>query len=1553
MKDSFMFYPEITDNNFSEKLYLKKEFRDTKINESDISEYQQKKKSNEFILDPNQIFLRNYISPDTPYNGILIYHMTGVGKCHKKGTKIIMYDGTIKNVEHIKKDDLLMGDDSTPRTVMSLATGRDKMYDIIYSKNEKYTVNSEHILCLKINNYPELSGLCVKWIYDNQFKENLFNTRKEAIVFYNECLLDNLKNKNIIELSVNDYLKLPSLIKDKLKCYKVPIYFDEKELETDPYLFGIEIIKKKSINHNYKCNSRCNRFNLLRGIINSIGKIINKSVYIKLNNELANNELTNNELANNELTNNELANNENLIEDILFLSRSLGYDSVYDGKKIIIKNYLNMDYDTVKHNSVNSCILKDFKVSYAGYDEYYGFTLDNNCRYLLGDFSVTHNTCTAISIAEGFKKTLKNINKKILVLGNLKSNFIKEIYNFSAEKTKENPEDVVQCTGKEYELGQESLFLTQKQKEKEIQKMIRSYYEFFGYSEFANKIIKDTKGWKGEDDKVDDSVKNFINKYFDDRVIIADEIQNIKTEGQHELSKIIQPILQSIVKYGKNIKLVLMSATPMFDRPDEIIFYLNLLLQNDGRDKINKNDIFNSKDSSLKPGAELILKNAFKGYVSFMRAEKPFVFPFRIYPKNTIVPSYIKYYMSGELIPENKRIKYTKIALSRMHGVQLNTYLYYYEKKLMEGKIKKQNDNINIVEIDETNINSVNNSNKLNGNNKINTNDKPNENNKSQNNNEQTDIDNTNKRLILPELTKISNIVFPVKNMLINNFSNSNNTDKKKKTKNLINKIGSFHKYSIDSELDNGLGGYYKSTKIVGTKKRIKYKYQSHAIFNKDTVNEAPFADEKHLHDYSSKFSEILDNIKKSKGLIFVYSYYIEQGALPFALMLEQNGFDRECVDGEDNLLEYNANSLKKGGKRQFICYKCSNEASNRVHYDTTLKDYHPFKRAKYILFFGKQIDIVKIKKQEALNKFRSNKNKYGEEVKVFIGTKSVSEGLDFQRIRQVHIIDPWYNLSRHEQIIGRAIRKNSHNGLLPEERNVEIYQYAAVLDKDSKYKERETVDLKNYRLAEDKDIIIKSISRILKESAVDCPFFKDLNIVKSNKKVKQITATGEIINIQLSDQPYSTICDYQKNCDYKCDWMPNPRYNYPINTDTYNIKFASNDIEKVKKYIKNLFRENNVYYLKGIENNIKQKYDNIDKIFIYSALEELVNNKNEVIYDKFSRKGYIIYKGDYYIFQPFDLEREELPMIYREYPSSFKPNSVDLEDIDVEYSILNNNVENEVINEKEFIKTFIINIDHTYNEHKDLSIIKNKSYEKQYLLAIIGSCIDKLNINQEILFIKYILKKYILMKLDKNVKQKEKQYDIKYLNEMIEILNINNKLINFYSDIKYDKSKINNNIFVGFIINNEYYIIDSVDKTENIVSTSKTFNFIKCSKEIISKIKYYKDIYKNKKKQKEFNIIYGSISFDKKGFKKFKIVDKSEEEEILTKEKVKSKRSIIKGRICGTYDFKKLNEIRSKLSMYKIDGKRKIEFLCEDIEIFFRLNNILNINNSVWFIEE
>jgi hypothetical protein len=1139
-------------------------------------------------------------------------------------------------------------------------------------------------------------------------------------------------------------------------------------------------------------------------------------------------------------------------------------------------------------------------------------------------------TCTAISIAEGFKKTLKNMNKKILILSNLRYNFIDELYDSRKERRKTNPEQVVQCTGKAYELGVDSVYLTRAQREKEILKLKKTYYQFFGYGQFANYVINNTGDWDGTESKINEKVKNFISKEFDDRVIIMDEIQNIKTDKREGYIRKVQPILESIIKYGKNIKLVLMSATPMFDRPDEIIFYINLLLQNDRRPKIDKNSIFNSKDGTLKPGAEEILRDIFKGYVSYVRGEKPETFPFRIYPDNSLIPN-IKYYMSGQKIDNEKKIKFTKLILCDMTGIQNNTYQYYFNKKIEEGKIKNELDQAdftedieNLIDVDE-------------------------------------EISHKKKEMgILFDLTKISNITYPeLENPNQSSNSNSNNSNDSENSMQLSS-IGSFGKKSIDADYDNGIGGYYKTVQNIAGKRKIKYKYQEHAIFDRNTIHEAPFADEKHLKNYSIKFSKILETIKKSKGLIFVSSQFIEQGTLAFALMLEQNGFDRECSEGEENLLDYSPNKLKKGGRRKQICYLCGKEANNEEHIDEKLKSYHLFKRAKYILFFGEQKDIIKITKDEALKKFSNENNKYGEVVKVFIGTRTVSEGLDFKYIRQVHIMEPWYNLSRHEQIIGRAIRYKSHIDLPYEERNVEIFQYAAIMKK-SKISDRETVDLKNYRIAENKDIIIKNISRIMKESAIDCALFRNSNIINSNKKIRQITSTGKILNISIGDIPYSPLCDYKKNCDFKCAWTPNPKITYPVNTDTYNIRFASNDIEMAKKHIKYLFRQNNIYHLNIIENYVLEKMPNIDKLFIYSAIEEIVNNKNEIIYDKFSRKGYIIYRGNYYIYQPFDLERDNLPLIYRMYPEAKKENNINLEYINVDYNNSENksnklDKQNNLVDDK-LNKNIIQNIDDSLILYKNID--EKKINQDIYKKSVIAFIIDKLNFKDEVIFIKNILKQYLSIK-NKISEHKQNIY-IKYI---LDYLNESNKLINYYADINFEKDKIKNNLFVGFIINNQYYILQNLTKFDiknfknfgkkGAEIDEKSLNFITCPVDIINKIKSYRQLKEKKSiiNENKYNIIYGILEVSKKYVKKFKIVNKFIENNVeFEKEKKKSKRSQITGRVCTSFHKPELVDILATLKIELESEKKKIGYLCEYLEIYFRYNQYLMKNNKNWFI--
>ena len=78
------------------------------------------------------------------FGGGIINIGTGGGKCHGLNTPILMYDGSIKLVQDIQTGDLLMGDTSTPRKVLGLATGREEMYEIKY-KTGSYTVNKSHI----------------------------------------------------------------------------------------------------------------------------------------------------------------------------------------------------------------------------------------------------------------------------------------------------------------------------------------------------------------------------------------------------------------------------------------------------------------------------------------------------------------------------------------------------------------------------------------------------------------------------------------------------------------------------------------------------------------------------------------------------------------------------------------------------------------------------------------------------------------------------------------------------------------------------------------------------------------------------------------------------------------------------------------------------------------------------------------------------------------------------------------------------------------------------------------------------------------------------------------------------------------------------------------------------------------------------------------------------------------------------------------------------------------------------------------------------------------
>lgn len=310
-------------------------------------------------LKEKQIDIMNKTMPEfNKNNGGLLCLGCGEGKCLGYNTDIILYNGKIKKVQDIKVGDKLMGDNLSPRNVLSITTGFEKMYNIKdLISGEKYIVNSSHILSLKyISTLP-----------------TIINDKKYI-------------NGDIIDITITEYLTNLNNMKE-FYGYRLPILtFKEKHVDIDPFEIGKNINKQQFIPEEYKFNSYSNREKLGKGICASkvVKSINNNNFIIK-------------------------STNIRLIKDIIYLFRSLGHN-VYkiDDFTINIETYVNL-------NNLDYLAYK-IHVKERNVESYYGFEIDNNKRFMLGDFTITHNTVLSLYISSLFKvKTLVIVHKSFLL----------------------------------------------------------------------------------------------------------------------------------------------------------------------------------------------------------------------------------------------------------------------------------------------------------------------------------------------------------------------------------------------------------------------------------------------------------------------------------------------------------------------------------------------------------------------------------------------------------------------------------------------------------------------------------------------------------------------------------------------------------------------------------------------------------------------------------------------------------------------------------------------------------------------------------------------------------------------------------------------------------------------------------------------------------------------------------------------------------------------------------------------------------------------------------
>ena len=140
----------------------------------------------------------------------------------------------------------------------------------------------------------------------------------------------------------------------------------------------------------------------------------------------------------------------------------------------------------------------------------------------------------------------------------------------------------------------------------------------YKYNKFSNYInnITNKFGIRDSDDDAEKKKKSkLIKREFSNRLIIIDEVQNIRNVKDGDKIKESSNNFLKLVKYADNLKLLLLTATPMFNDPQEIIWLLNLMNLNDNRVPLNVSDVFD-KDVELlignnlqEIGKELLIKS--------------------------------------------------------------------------------------------------------------------------------------------------------------------------------------------------------------------------------------------------------------------------------------------------------------------------------------------------------------------------------------------------------------------------------------------------------------------------------------------------------------------------------------------------------------------------------------------------------------------------------------------------------------------------------------------------------------------------------------------------------------------------------------------------------------------------------------------------------------------------------------------------------------------------------------------------------------------------------
>nr|QFG73572.1 MAG: hypothetical protein [Megaviridae environmental sample] len=719
----------------------------------------------------------------------------------------------------------------------------------------------------------------------------------------------------------------------------------------------------------------------------------------------------------------------------------------------------------------------------------------------------TGKTCAAIMIAENFKDQVLRYKTKIYVITSgpiLKKEFFNELSTCNDAYKNLPP--------------------------KQFSKAVKKYYRFWSYKKFVESTDKDDAE---------------LNIDLSNSVIIIDEAHNIvgNTRGD---------ALIKVLKTNKNIRLILLTATPMRNLPQDIIPLINFMRINDGKKILKESKIFSgsSIDQEIKPESINAFQQASKGYISFLEGKNPYTFA--IQRDMGILPDFLLF---------------TRIVSCEMHTFQKKAYNMYLSSSEHDG-------------------------------------------------------DHLDRRS-----QSLSNFVFP---------------GMEKNTAKIIPIFGENKLNSMKIQLEEALENTQNSNLLKNIKKTFKMDEPLDEIIhakNETKTLTGAFLKKKYLKNFSAKFHKCLCNIDDlSEGTAFVYSSLVRVGVHQFVHVLLENGY-LEYQESENYIL--GDDTLHYTGKIRYGKFK---QKYNK-------KFIPKFIPATFISITGggEEFNEIPDEKVRIIKKiFNNPANASGKHIKVLVGSRVVREGITFENVSQVHILDVHYHLGLNEQIIGRAIRHCKHITVTNKDNpypEVKVFRYAVTLSGSKLSREEEML-----KKSEIKYIQIKKVERILQEIAIDCP----LNHAENQKpmilsKYKScIPIEKKIENPKIKGITCPERCNFMQ-CDYKCKedklnelFYKNKKYITPklddIDMSTFN---PIDEIILCSRLIKTLYLVHDALRMMTIIKKVKKMYPHnikhlFDRELVFWSVTELMARVDNGLINQFNESGHLIYFNGMYYFRSF-----------------------------------------------------------------------------------------------------------------------------------------------------------------------------------------------------------------------------------------------------------------------------------------------------------------------------